>query len=401
MCGILGMVSSKPFTTEEWSQVDAILERLLLASERRGRNAAGYAYLAGGRLVVEKAQGSAERFCSVEWKAQAQVRAQDRPTVFLGHTRAATKGSERERVNNHPLYSKVSGLAVVHNGIISNDDALFKQLAMPRDGQVDSEVILRLVEHFRKGQKVKHLTRAVIEAYGKMTGGAAVGVIDRANPHVLVLAADGNPIVLGLVEELHAIFFASTEDILMDGMAEPRYRYGYFKERDAVGVLVKKVKDQKLVAIAGQEGMFRIWDADCALARNGFWGREEGTHSDTEWQRKRDRRQSSGCVTTFDPDQVESSEAKLVEHLGQVAEGREADRKVLTMQEFRAKYPEKTGQQLSLFPACKVESCGISMAHRMHEPGKARCPRCECELGRTQDDKWYCVTEQCEQGRVE
>ncbi|MGH8757682.1 MAG: glutamine--fructose-6-phosphate transaminase (isomerizing), partial [Burkholderiales bacterium] len=115
----------------------------------------------------------------------------------IAHTRWATHGAPTEK-NAHP---HVSGgtLAVVHNGIIENHEALrekLKKLGYEFTSDTDTEVIAHLIHsHFRTS---KDLLQATRKAVAELSGAYAIGVVDSSDPQRLVCARKGSPLLLGL-----------------------------------------------------------------------------------------------------------------------------------------------------------------------------------------------------------
>lgn len=126
-----------------------VLKELLIASESRGKDATGYAFIQQGLLVVRKEPVPASVFTE-------HLDLIELPKVMILHCRQATQGNPKEQSNNHPVFSK-SGVAVVHNGVIWNDDELFNKFKFKRDGQVDSEIILKIIEKSGSFQDLKML----------------------------------------------------------------------------------------------------------------------------------------------------------------------------------------------------------------------------------------------------
>src|SRR5690242_15730666 len=109
MCGIIGYVGSKPV-------VPLLLEGLK-RMEYRGYDSAGVAVFDGEAMETRRAAGKIAKLES--------VLAADPIDGFIGigHTRWATHGPPNEK-NAHPHLSKDGTIAVVHNGIIENANAL-------------------------------------------------------------------------------------------------------------------------------------------------------------------------------------------------------------------------------------------------------------------------------------
>ena len=98
----------------------------------------------------------------------------------LVHTRAATKGSPRQNVNNHPMYA--GSAAVVHNGVISNDDELFKTLKLDRKAETDSDILRAIVDEHG-------ITPEGIEVLGKVKGSAAIACLSPDFPNKMLISA--------------------------------------------------------------------------------------------------------------------------------------------------------------------------------------------------------------------
>ena len=185
MCGIVGAVAQR--------NVVPILLEGLRRLEYRGYDSAGLVTINGGLRRVR----SVGRVASLaENCTQQQVHGH----LGIAHTRWATHGAPSE-ANAHPHVS--NGLAVVHNGIIENHEALRAQLKA--DGfvftsETDTEVIAHLIEsHYRQNKDLLAATRAAVT---RLEGAYAIGVVSEDSPHRLVCARKGSPLLVGLgIEE--------------------------------------------------------------------------------------------------------------------------------------------------------------------------------------------------------
>ena len=185
MCGIVGAVAQR--------NVVPILLEGLRRLEYRGYDSAGLVTINGGLNRVR----SVGRVASLsEDCAKQQVHGH----LGIAHTRWATHGAPSE-ANAHPHVS--AGLAVVHNGIIENHEALRAQLKA--DGftftsETDTEVIAHLIEqHYRQSKDLFAATRAAV---ARLEGAYAIGVVSEDSPHRLICARKGSPLLIGLgIEE--------------------------------------------------------------------------------------------------------------------------------------------------------------------------------------------------------
>lgn len=123
------------------------------------------------------------------------------------HTRYATLGSPKNNLNNHPI--DVNGMIGVHNGHISNDDALIAELTdYQRKAQVDSEAAFAYLMH---GPKKGGLSQRL----SKIQGGAALFWLHTRGKRKMLHVArlQSSPVSLGFTAKGSAIL-ASTTPIL-------------------------------------------------------------------------------------------------------------------------------------------------------------------------------------------
>lgn len=171
MCGIAGFCLNPKHNQ---NQTD-LAAQMLLDIEHRGQDATGAAWInpITGKRVITKAAIDATRFINNEVGKRACAGA----TTAILHTRWATQGDPKINDNNHPISR--GKIVLTHNGHISNDVALFKQLKVPRIGQVDSEAVAALIA----------FTNAPIaEALARVQGTAALAWIEQGKGSTLHLA---------------------------------------------------------------------------------------------------------------------------------------------------------------------------------------------------------------------
>ena len=213
MCGILGMAFQKGHTMKDSEEVQEIWRRLLVESNVRGSNATGCAFINLHEAMVIKHNIPSRRFVDTNYyKTVVEKRLRMNgdhvePLVVLGHTRLKTKGEPTNTHNNHPiLTNRVIG---VHNGVISNDDAIFDIYKMYRKAQVDSEVIFRLIEHHIENDN--EMEAAIKKTAKVLLGGFACATVQVDIPWVLWLFRSGNPIYAVRYPKRGLILFASVE----------------------------------------------------------------------------------------------------------------------------------------------------------------------------------------------
>ncbi|WOB07711.1 glutamine--fructose-6-phosphate transaminase (isomerizing) [Piscinibacter gummiphilus] len=238
MCGIVGAVSTK--------NIVPILIEGLKRLEYRGYDSCGVAVHQGGEL---------RRARSTARVAELDARvAEDKIDSGTGiaHTRWATHGAPAEH-NAHPHFSPgpqnkqgtdqsgvtaVGRIALVHNGIIENHDELRNELKTRGyvfDSQTDTEVIAHLVDHLYEGD----LLAAVQQATLRLRGAYAIAVFCRDEPHRVIGAREGSPLVLGVgVGERKGDFFLASDAMALAGVTD---QIAYLEEGDVVDLQLGKV----------------------------------------------------------------------------------------------------------------------------------------------------------------
>ncbi|MCC7082892.1 MAG: glutamine--fructose-6-phosphate transaminase (isomerizing) [Burkholderiales bacterium] len=209
MCGIVGAISKR--------NIVPILLEGLRRLEYRGYDSAGLAIVNDGLRRLR----STGRVSDLAERVNA---AAIEGRLGIAHTRWATHGAPSER-NAHP---HVSGdLAVVHNGIIENHDAMRKTLkaqGFEFVSDTDTEVIAHLIESLRhKGRGLFDATR---EAVSQLEGAYAIGVISAKTPGTLIVARKGAPLLLGIGEAEH---FAASD---VSALLQVTQRVIYLEEGD-------------------------------------------------------------------------------------------------------------------------------------------------------------------------
>ena len=188
MCGIVGYVGGR--------EAYPILIKGLTRLEYRGYDSAGVALIGeGGDLSIYKTKGKVkdlERICSGKDVSG---------TAGIAHTRWATHG-EPSDVNSHPHYSENRRLALIHNGIIENYQALKTELT--RQGyhfqsQTDTEVVIQLIQYMMDSRKVGW-EEAVPMALNHVIGAYALVIMDKDEPDKMIAARKGSPLVIGMGE---------------------------------------------------------------------------------------------------------------------------------------------------------------------------------------------------------
>ena len=212
MCGIVGAVADR--------NVTPILLEGLRRLEYRGYDSAGMAVIDDNRCLDR-----IRRVGKVQSLADSLEQSPIKGLTGVAHTRWATHGAPTES-NAHPHICNES-VAVVHNGIIENHSDLREQQKAQGfrfTSDTDTEVAVHQIEHYlrEKGD----LLEAVRHAVSDFEGAYALGVVSIKDPHRMIAARSGSPLVIGVGLGEH--FIASDASALLPVTR----RFVYLEEGD-------------------------------------------------------------------------------------------------------------------------------------------------------------------------
>jgi glutamine---fructose-6-phosphate transaminase (isomerizing) len=185
MCGIVGGIAQR--------DIVPILMEGLRRLEYRGYDSAGLAVeVDAARIERRRTEGKVQRLQEALDAAPLSGR------CGIAHTRWATHGVPSER-NAHPQVSG-PGVALVHNGIIENHEALRRELeaiGYHFESETDTEVVAHRIRHYLDDEQ-SDLLGAVRRTVADLEGAYALAVISSEDPDRIVVARAGCPVVIGL-----------------------------------------------------------------------------------------------------------------------------------------------------------------------------------------------------------
>ncbi len=227
MCGIVGAAAQR--------NIVPLLVEGLRRLEYRGYDSCGVAVLNGERLERVRSVARVEDLA-------AQVAAQKLASeTGISHTRWATHGAPATH-NAHPMMSR-GEIALVHNGIIENYEELRAELKAKGyafDSQTDTEVIAHLVHSLYQGS----LFEAVRKAVKRLAGAYAIAVVSSREPHCVVGARAGSPLVIG---EGKGEMFLASDALALAGTTE---RIAFLEEGDVAEI---RLEGCRIFDAAGKE----------------------------------------------------------------------------------------------------------------------------------------------------
>jgi len=238
MCGIVAAVSNR--------NIVPVLVQGLQRLEYRGYDSCGVAVYASG---LKRAR-STSRVAELQEQVQNDKL---EGTTGIAHTRWATHGAPAIH-NAHPHFShgmgavgaKAGKIALVHNGIIENHEDLRATLQAKGyvfESQTDTEVIVHLVDSLYDGDLFDALKSAVSQLHGAY----AIAAFCKDEPHRVVGARAGSPLILGVGKANQENFLAS-DAMALAGVTD---QIVYLEEGDLIDIQIGKYwildKSQKAV----------------------------------------------------------------------------------------------------------------------------------------------------------
>jgi glucosamine--fructose-6-phosphate aminotransferase (isomerizing) len=226
MCGIVGAVANH--------NIIPVLVQGLARLEYRGYDSCGVAVVANGLTRARSTSRVSELMEQIETTGL-------QGTTGIAHTRWATHGAPAVR-NAHPHFSHGPGpeaasrpgrIALVHNGIIENHDEL--RAALQAKGyvfqsQTDTEVIAHLVDSLYDGD----LFEAVKASLASLQGAYAIAVFCKDEPHRLIGARAGSPLILGVDSDAH---YLASDAMALAGVTD---QIVYLEEGDVADIQLGK-----------------------------------------------------------------------------------------------------------------------------------------------------------------
>jgi glucosamine--fructose-6-phosphate aminotransferase (isomerizing) len=229
MCGIVGYVGRKealPILLEGMSKL-----------EYRGYDSAGVAVVQEDRIEVGRKAGPLSVLSEEIQRTAFSGR------LGIGHTRWATHGRPTD-ANAHPHVDCSGRIALVHNGIIENHDALRSRLIAEGHrftSETDTEVAVHLLESLMAAEGCS-LRDALFQATGLLEGAFALVCVSADEPDLILAARKESPVIVGvrpgmaLVASGTPALLAHTRDVVpLDNQQIAELRPGRLRLFDFAG----------------------------------------------------------------------------------------------------------------------------------------------------------------------
>ena len=246
MCGIFGFVGARGAPIGAASVRD-YLQELFRLSEPRGQEASGLAIAMDDVIHVFKRGMAPRRMlktldyrlflngCLDGLSTDPDGRL-EHPLAVIGHCRLVTNGAEIVPGNNHPIM--VDRTIGIHNGIVTNDQALWSQNPdIARRFDSDSEILFRLIDHH--AEAADDLKTGLRDTFTDIEGSASVAFFRR------------DAKVLGLATNLGSLYFLEIADQNLFVFASEAHILQTFVERKMKSLVSSDVRPRQLKAGKG------------------------------------------------------------------------------------------------------------------------------------------------------
>ena len=198
MCGLFGF---SKYGNEDIKGLSKLTNALAVESSTRGTDATGITFNSNGHLEIMKDSKSAYK---MDFKHPDDI------VALSGHTRNSTQGSCKKNINNHPFKGSCRNFnfALCHNGVLSNDKSLRKELHLPKTKiETDSYIAVQLLESQPRlyFDSIKFMAE-------KTEGSFSYTILDQKNN--LYLVKGDSPLSILHFPKQRIYVYASTDEIL-------------------------------------------------------------------------------------------------------------------------------------------------------------------------------------------
>lgn len=230
MCGIIGMFAfDKGSTTKEKKMrresMLFLFTEVLQRTRTRGPDATGVsAIFSDGDSMIQKGNIKSPEFIANYGGTTEEYdgfldacRESDADlSMLIGHCRKSSVGNTWDNENNHPI--KAGEIIGVHNGTLKNHEIVFEKLNCRRDGEVDSEAIMRLLESLTNDCEDPFTLDTLEETFRRLEGAFTIIAANANNPYQAALIRKERPMEIAIIRPLKLVIVVSEKCFLEEAM---------------------------------------------------------------------------------------------------------------------------------------------------------------------------------------
>lgn len=237
MCGIFGCLIKEERSVFSHDYINTI-EQLMKLSESRGKEASGFAIMNKDSInVVKRALKASKLIKTVDYKkAIHNIKINngkiDEKISFIGHARMVTNGDASIESNNQPVIKH--GMVCIHNGIIVNDEELWKESeSFSREYEVDTEILLEIINDNMRSNNMSYF-EAIKKSLKTVKGAVTIALINK-NSDDLILYTNVGSLYYATNKSIH--MFASEKYILEKVMDSEDSNKGIIQIKPKHGII--------------------------------------------------------------------------------------------------------------------------------------------------------------------
>lgn len=213
MCGIFGILAKAEAGLDQ-PMAESVIRELFILSETRGKESSGIAIRSKADRTIHVTKDDvpaselirSQAYHGFLAKALAPAFANGQQELaVIAHSRLVTNGTQEHNFNNQPCIK--DGVVMVHNGIVTNVDALWAKYAgrIERTYEVDTEVLAALFRLFLK--EGLGPVEAIRRVFNEMEGAASVAILIHDSQQVLLATNTGS--FYTITDQAGSLVFAS------------------------------------------------------------------------------------------------------------------------------------------------------------------------------------------------
>lgn len=282
MCGICGFIlPQNNKVSNNWKK--NIIREMLINSSSRGNDACGIAYVNDANEISW--WKTPEKPIDFVFSDLFNEATRELPNIVMAHNRAASKqmGDPKDNVNNHPVIAEESGIALIHNGLIRNNEEWRKTVGKPKGirnefvGEVDTEVLLRVLETFwlERDEAHESFESNIVDMCYNVEGSYTAAIMLAEQRNKIWFVRNSSPLHFAFSPKENIILFASTSEVITDSLSEQKTYLDFFHEtKKPTKWIVNTTIDDYMFAIESLEDTFDIFSQKVPIG-----GARKKTHS--------------------------------------------------------------------------------------------------------------------------